>query len=131
MIAATRAASSPPGPPPTTTTFEALAAGSSNVRPPQSRSRKLAGLIEQPCAPSQFASMHQLQVMQVRLRSSLPSRALRTRSGSAISARAAPTMSQMPDSRIASASSIDVSRPITLSTGTSPTAPRIASTYGL
>ena len=48
--------------------------------------------------------------------------------GSAMSARAAPTMSQTPDSIAASPSATEVRRPKTLSTGIRPAAPRTAAT---
>ena len=57
------------------------------------------------------AAVHQLQAMQIRLRSSRPSRAFLTNSGSAISWRAAPTMSQTPAAIAASASAMEVIRP--------------------
>jgi len=56
--------------------------------------------------------------MQVRLRSSWPSKAFFTRFGSAISARAAPTTSQTPEAIAASPSAMEVRRPRTHSTGT-------------
>lgn len=128
--AATRAASSPPGPPPTTTTFDGLAAPFPMKPPPQILSRKLAGLIVHPAAPRGNDAMHQLHAMQVRLRSSLPSRALRTRSRLGDQGPGGATMSQTPSAMAVSASASDVSRPRTLITGTEPAASRIAMTYG-
>ena len=73
LRALTRAASNPPGPPPTMTTFDERFAGA-KLCTPQRCSRSPAGLIVQPCAPSSCATVDQLHAMQIRLRSSLPSR---------------------------------------------------------
>ena len=74
----------------------------------------------QPCAPSPSAAVHQLQAMQMRLRSSLPSRAFFTNSGSAMSAAPRRRRRTRPAAIAASASAIEVMRPSTLSTGTLP-----------